>query len=139
MRKRKRVAERYERLMPATLLLKSAINGRNLAGPEEGLLCNISPGGAALLVDRLEFGEYHLVKSPLEDENQVLELTTNYIEIICRPVWFHVAAGQEGRRFRLGVTFLQPAGSDEMLEIIQGAGPEEDGAWKNIWHSWFKK
>ncbi len=139
MKKRKRVAERYECLMPASLRLKSAINGRSLAGPEEGLLCNISPGGAALLVDRLEFGQYHLMESPQEDENQVLELTTNDVEIICRPIWFHAADGPEGRRFRLGVAFLQSAGSDEMREIMQGAEQEEAGGWKDIWHRWFAR
>ncbi len=137
MKKQKRVVERYECLMPASLLLKSAIDGRTLAGPEEGLLCNISPGGAALLVDCLEFGQYHLVESPLEDENQVLELTTNEVEIFCRPVWFHAAGGQEGRRFRLGVAFLQPAGSDEMRDIIQSVEPEAAGGWKDIWRRWF--
>ena len=139
MKKQKRVAERYECLMPVSLLLKSAIDGQRLAGPETGLLCNISPGGAALLVDRLEFGQYHLVESPQEDENQVLELTTNEIEIICRPIWFHMADGQEGRRFRLGVAFVQPAGSDEMREIIQNVDQKEAGGWKDIWHRWFAK
>ncbi|MFW8601734.1 hypothetical protein ACOHYD_09660 [Desulfobacterota bacterium M19] len=137
MKKQKRVTERYECLMPASLLLKSAVDGRTLAGPEEGLLYNISPGGAALLVDRLEFGRYHLMESPLEDENKVLELATNEVEIICRPVWFHASGGQEGLRFCFGVAFLQPAGSDEMRDIIQKVEPEASGGWKDIWRRWF--
>jgi len=133
-RKEKRVKERYQCLMPVTLSLKEGVDGAVLAGPAKGVFSNISARGAALLIDRVAFGDYHLIESPLEDRGLILEIMVNDMAILCRPVWFHPAQYGGEERFRVGVSFLRPPTEDELQEMVSTAGSpdEEVKGWRKI-------
>ncbi len=117
MKHTKRVEERYDCLQPVSLQLKESINGKKLAGPIEGVFCNISAGGAALLLDEVSLGKYHFVESPLDNPNQVLELEANGMAILSHPVWFHHTSGNTAKKYRMGVSFLHAPTADEIHKI----------------------
>lgn len=134
-RKEKRVKERYQCLMPVSLSLKDGVEGARIAGPAKGVFSNISAHGAALLVDELRFGDFHLVESPLENQEFVLEMEVGGMPILCRPVWFHPARYGGEDKFRVGVSFLRPPTKEELNEMTALGGreeSEESGGWKGI-------
>jgi c-di-GMP-binding flagellar brake protein YcgR len=118
MKKIKRVEERYDCLLPVSMMLKEGVNGEKLVGPIKGVFCNISAGGAALLLDEVSAGDYHLVDSPREHPNQVLELTANGMAILSHPVWYHHISDSNQQKYRMGVSFLHAPSSDDMQKMI---------------------
>jgi|GEM_PF-4629788 len=121
MKKTKRVEERYDCLLPVSLQLMESVNGGKLAGPIEGSFCNISSGGAALLLDEVSAGDYHLVESPQEHPGQVLELEANGISILTHPIWFHHTSRETAQKYRLGVSFLHAPSSDDLQKMRNSA------------------
>jgi len=124
-RKEKRVKERYQCLMPVSMVVKRGVDGEKVAGPVKGTFCDISAGGAAVITDTVALGGFHLVESTIEDPELVVEMEVNELPILCRPVWFHPVTIDGERKYRVGISFLRPPTEEELTEMA-GAVEQED-------------
>ena len=116
MRTTRRQQERYPCLKPMALVLKNGLNGPRIAGPSRGAFCNISEAGACLVVGEVDFGRYHMVRTPQEDDSKILELEVDGMAILCHPVWFHKFIEDGDELYRIGIRFAQEGAKEAILQ-----------------------
>ncbi len=136
--------ERYDSDVSVRLSLKEVKDGPIVAGPSAGRFSDISVSGAAVLVNPIRFGKYHLVDTALENPSQLLVLDLNEFSIPCRPVWYHLDTTSKGKgleQYKVGVEFMREPSEYELTKMTTTQEDDSQGpvsrTLKKI-GAWFK-
>ena len=126
---KKRKTQRFKAEGDVVLVLCEGEKSIEIAGPSVGSLSDVSITGAAIIVNQINFGDYNLGSSPLENSSLFLRMRGDDFLISSRPVWYHYIQLKKEPHYRIGLEFIDQPDKAQFAAMLSHETKTKKGFW----------